>query len=540
MRRCFFAALLLVGCAFALGAFTGAARATPPDCDETTALCTEPVDAIGYGGAYTGHDEPSLLFYSNTAGSGNSNFYKLQLPSDPKVLPNQSGTGGTWNFQLHPAFWLGMALCDNQSAPEFTHAACTPDSDTNIFDGSDPAAPDYIGKHPGTAFLELQFYPPGWAPWPPGVSCDATKWCAAMAIFSLNQDQNTGTLNNDDCLGSVGLEPANFAFITLSGAPHAPAGPLDQTDATYTPSAATDLFMGSGDVLAIDIHDGAAGLTTIVHDLTTGQTGSMTASAANGFAQILFQPTSATCHQAPYTFRPMYATSSEHTRVPWAAHSYNVAFSDEIGHFEYCSVVAADGSCTSNNEPSLDDDDTGCFPPAFSTLVQIGGCTSTDNDFDGTSYQPVWPGADPNRGQDKKYHPSSILFTSPLFGGSQNYSRVAFEADLPRIEAADFGGICNRLTGANCVNPPPGANFYPIYTTADPKKVDSGSKELESSSCIWQLGGTNLKGTTNTFGGNSTAEFGPLLFSNYPNPNPANRNRTNNFRNVLGSNPGPA
>ena len=53
-------------------------------------------------------------------------------------------------------------------------------------------APDYIGKHPGTAFLEVQFYPPGWAPWPPGVSCDATKWCAAMAIFSLNQDQNTG------------------------------------------------------------------------------------------------------------------------------------------------------------------------------------------------------------------------------------------------------------------------------------------------------------------------------------------------------------
>ena len=78
-----------------------------------------------------------------------------------------------------------MALCDNQSAPEFTHAPCTPDSDTNIFDGTDPNGADYIGKHPGTAFLELQFYPPGWAPWPPGVSCDPTKWCAAMAIFSL-------------------------------------------------------------------------------------------------------------------------------------------------------------------------------------------------------------------------------------------------------------------------------------------------------------------------------------------------------------------
>ena len=79
--------------------------------------------------------------------------------------------------------------------------------------------------------------------------------------------------------------------------------------------------MNSGDKLTVDIHDGAAGLTVIVHDLTTGQTGSMTASAANGFAQVLYEPTSATCHQAPYTFRPMYATSSEHTRVPWAAHT---------------------------------------------------------------------------------------------------------------------------------------------------------------------------------------------------------------------------
>ena len=62
----------------------------------------------------------------------------------------------------------------------------------------------------------------------------------------------------------------------------------------------------------------------------------MTASVANGFAQILFEPASSTCHESPYAFRPMYSTSSEHTRVPWAAHTYNVAFSDEIGHFEYC------------------------------------------------------------------------------------------------------------------------------------------------------------------------------------------------------------
>ena len=526
----------ILAAALALGVLTGSARAAVPDCDEPTALCTEPVDSIGYEGGYTGHDEPSLLFYSDTPGSGNSSLYHVQLPTDPTLLPNQAGTAGTWNFQLHPAYWFGMALCDNESGPEFTHAPCVPDSDSNIFDGTDETAPDYIGRHPGTAFLEVQFYPPGWAPWPPGVSCDASKWCAAMAIFSLNQNQNTGVLNNDDCLNTVGVEPANFAFLTKSGVPHAPPGPLDLTNDSFTPNPATDLFMNSGDRLTLDIHDGAAGLTVIVHDLTTGGTGSMTASAANGFAHVLFEPNPSTCHQEPYTFRPMYATSSEHTRVPWAAHSYNVAASDEIGHFEYCDTVAEEGGdCLSNGADELDGDDTGCFSAAFSLFVQIGGCIATDNDFDGTSYQPVWPGTNPNRGQDRKYHPTPITLTSPVFNGSQNYDRVAFEADLPRIEAADFGGICNRFTGANCVNPPPGANFYPIYST--------GTSTLNPSSrghCVWQFGGPFIKGTTNTFGGNSAAEYGPLLFSFYPNPNPAIRLRANNFRNVLSANPCPA
>ena len=194
MRRLLGGSLAAVAVLLLTGLFGGAAHAATLNCSEPYALCAETVDSIGYGGEYTGHDEPSLLFYSGTAGSGNSNLYNLQLPTDPKVLPNQAGTAGTWNFQLHPAF---------------THAPCTPDSDTNIFDGTNPAGPDYIGKHPGTAFLELQFYPPGWAPWPPGVSCDATQWCAAMAIFSFNSDQNSGVNNKASCLNSVGVEPAN-------------------------------------------------------------------------------------------------------------------------------------------------------------------------------------------------------------------------------------------------------------------------------------------------------------------------------------------
>jgi len=532
MRRLLGGSLAAVAAVVLSGFFVGSAKAVIPQCSEPYALCAESNDSIGYGGEYTGHDEPSLLFYSNTAGSGNSNLYHLTIPSDPKVMPNQAGTAGTWNFQLHPAFWLGMALCDNQSAPEYTHDPCVADSDSNIFDGTDETQADYIGHHPGTAFLELQFYPPGWAPWPPGVSCDASKWCAALVTFSYNLNQNTNVANNADCLNTVGIEPANFAFITRSGTPHAPPGPLDQTLGTFTPNPSTDLFMSSGDELTVDIHDGSAGLTTIINDHTTGQTGAMTASAANGFAQILYEPSSPTCNESPYSFRPMYSTASEHTRVPWAAHTYNVAFSDEIGHFEYCSAVSDEGGeCTAGGDGDADDD--GCFDASFSLLVPIGGCIATDNDFDGVPYQRVWPGTDPNRGQDKKYHPSPIVFTSPLFNAWQNYSRVAFEADMPRIEAADFGGHCDRFTGTGCTNPPPGVNFYPIYSTGVSNPGRHGH-------CVWQLGGTYIKDTTNTFGGNSTAEFGPLLFSFYPNPNPAVRRRTNNYRNVLSYNPCPA
>ena len=145
------------------------------------------------------------------------------------MLPNQDGTAGTWNFQLHPAFWLGMALCDNQSAPEFTHAPCTPDSDTNIFDGTDPAGADYIGKHPGTAFLEVQFYPPGWAAVAARASAATpTKWCAAMAIFSLLPGpEHAASLNNADCLAPCRDRAGQLRLHHEERGPARAAGPLD-------------------------------------------------------------------------------------------------------------------------------------------------------------------------------------------------------------------------------------------------------------------------------------------------------------------------
>jgi hypothetical protein len=125
----------------------------------------------------------------------------------------------------------------------------------------------------------------------------------------------------------------------------------------------------------------------------------MVAGPRNGFAQVVFDQNAATCTEKPYAFHPMYSTSSEDTRVMWAAHSYNVAFSDEIGHFEYCPKVDHfAGSCVSPATASdpggtdADDQDGNCAPANDSTLVQIDGCTGSDGDFDGPAYQATWPG----------------------------------------------------------------------------------------------------------------------------------------------------
>jgi hypothetical protein len=455
----------------------------------------------------------------------------------------------TWNFELHPAFWFGMALCDNQSAPEYTNT-CRPDSDTNIKEGADPSKPDYIGYHAGSAYMEMQFYPPGWAQWPPGVSCSATQWCAALNVDSYSVNMNTNVPNNDACLSQAGVEPVAFAFITKSGKPQAPVDPTTVFSPPFsqiTPDPNQDLMMNPGDTIVLDMHDSWQGFVVDIYDATTHQSGSMIAGAGNGWSHVLYQPGSSSCNTEPYSFHPMYSTSSEQTRVPWAAHSYNVAFSDEIGHFELCSSVdESSGLCSTPDEPLFIDgqfnpafDDYGCFGPTdFGSIVPVGGCLGTDTpDFDGVPYQAsAWPG----NGNDANT-PAPMTFTSPLIDGRVNYNRVAFEADLPRIEAPDLGGTCDRNTGVGCTNPPTPTAFYPIYTTgtADLYGTD-GRGRGHDRACVWQLGGPDYPGTTNTFGGTSTAEYGPLLQSLYPGVGYTPSYRYNNFRQILQVNPCPS
>ena len=488
-------------------------------CQDRPFLCLDPYHSIGENGAYTGHDEPSVQFTSHRPGTGGRRLlYYVRLPQDPPKPPKQDGTGGTWDFQLRATFWLSITMCDTESSPNYTKS-CKPNSDANArFRSNDPRSPHYIGKSPGNAFMELQFYAPGWVPQFDGFGCTATKWCANMTIDSLSDQDNTGIAQNSDCLENhflVGEEPINWAYITKSGVSQAPANPLALSDDPNLTGLVVDphkaLLMNPGDELRVFMHDTDAGYRVDITDLTTGASGSMTASIANGFGHVLFQPDAKKCHVKPYAFHPMY-DSAVPRGTTWAAHTTNVGASDEIGHFEYCD--AADPvtlACTSPGvgDPQLDEDDQYCLDGSnYPGAQPIIGCLLDDGDFDGTSYQFDWPGTSKDAVVDQRLHETPFRFTIPTSGG-RPLEHVAFETDLPRIERGEPGSPqpeCDRVTGAHCVNPPPGSEFYPIYTVAR----DDGR-------CWFQQGGVHIPGTIKRFGGSSKTEYGQeVLFVHYP------------------------
>jgi hypothetical protein len=84
--------------------------------------------------------------------------------------------------------------------------------------------------------------------------------------------------------------------------------------------------------------------------------------------------------------------------------------------------------------------------------------------------------------------------------------------------AQDNPPFCDDTTGANCVNPPNGAAFYPFFTTGNHNRT-----------CTWQEGGNFIPGTIDHFGGSSTTEFGRLLETLYPNPGFTASSQIDNF-----------
>ena len=494
-------------------------------------LCTDPRGTWGGrfedNGVYVGHDEPSVKFISSAPGTGNDMTYITRLGKDPKGKPTVSPKGKTVSdyAELSPAPWFGLPICDPKSYPQ---NPCTPDSDSNSGAINDPNAA-------GSAFLELQFYPPGYQPFVDAISCDPTHWCAAVTIDSLESQFNFANLN-PNC-----EEPVNFAYLQRNGVPAGPPSPQLTNVSTFTPNNQT-LMMNSGDTLAVTIRDTPHGLLTAIADLTTHQTGFMVASGSNGFMNTDYK----TCNGTPFNFHPEYNTAKKQNQVPWAALEGGVLMQQEIGHFEPCSSLTnslpysaspggqtfsdprtaqtcvggfegagkvgegpcslstglcqnatteGGGACSTNNAASgalCEFSDMTCVPAGprpvdfNGTVVKlswpISGCQDNffqngDLDFDGSSYIRDWPDGSPN-------HPRSFAYIGP-FSNGKSYPKIQFETDVAGSE-----NDCNVTTGAGCTAPPRGAKFYPFWTLGHGGRL----------ACVWNFGDVNPGHTRRAFG----------------------------------------
>jgi hypothetical protein len=448
-------------------------------------LCTDPKGykngkAAPYldNGWYVGHDEPSVKFISSAPGSGNTMTYLAKIPVDPRQAPTPSGSVTNYG-QLSVAPWFGLPICDPDSYPQNN---CTPDSDSNVGLETANAA--------GSAFMELQLYPPGYTPFVDSESCSVTKWCAALTIDSLECNYNFATCN-PSC-----EEPVNFSFLQTDGVPTGPPSPQLADVSSFLPNSKT-LLINQGDVLEISITDPPQGFTTTIRDLTTHQTGYVTASAANGFMNTNIN----TCDGTPYMFHAEYNTASINNRVPWAALEGGVLMEQEIGHSEVCSFPKGARTVDVNGVATTAWADAN---QCFANRYQNG-----DLDFDGLSYQKfAWPNGSRN-------HPTAFEYVGPFTNG-KTYPKVQFETDV-----SGSANLCDTATGAGCTVPPISAKFYPFWSLSP---LSSGyrsytadtSSGARTTACVWNFG-TDLPSTVENFG--KDAQYGAPDLSWYGGTN---------------------
>ena len=181
--------------------------------------CTEIAanDENGFedNGHYVGHDEPDIGFFSFQRGSSNDMTYHTVFRSTRH--PAVDGVRRIdARIQLTPAIWFGLTMCDTESYPEGSKV-CKRDSDSNV---QVPPRPN----HAGAAFMELQMYPPGFAP---AISCDQTHWCAALTIDSLQADY--GALHDPAPSSRRSVQPQllRAGQLRVSDPQRSPGGPPD-------------------------------------------------------------------------------------------------------------------------------------------------------------------------------------------------------------------------------------------------------------------------------------------------------------------------
>jgi hypothetical protein len=466
-------------------------------------MCADPRGSdegrLNDNGHYIGHDEPSVRFISTRPGSGGDTTFTERLPVDPAARPTVQTPGRdvTHWFELSLAPWMSTTVCDPHSDPL---TACVPRSDANAPHGRYPGA--------GAAFVELQFYPPGFAPFVDSISCDNQHWCSALTIDSVECTASGAC--NDNC-----IEPVNFSFIQTDGVPPGPASPQLSTLATFTPNART-LRMNPGDKIRVRLFDarirGGHALEAKETDLTTGRSGFMVASAANGFMNT--DPFD--CTGTPFNFQPEYSTARAQNVLPWGIGPYMINNQFEIGHFEPCTRARGFSTLTigtfsdtyfnrchgpyetaRDTSASFEPDDSPCYragdthggsaPPNLVTGCDVFFDAVGDLDYDGSSYRADWPSS-----TVPGPFPTPFLQEQPTTVQGATYPRIQFVTDA---SATELNTNCNLSSGAGCVLPPKGpGHFYPYWTQA---KV--------AGTCVWEFGNMH---NGNTFG--RDAQYGSV------------------------------
>jgi hypothetical protein len=507
-------------------------------------------------GNYIGHDEPDMTFLSNQPGSGNDVTWNETLPVDPSAAPTVGMPGSDvshW-FELSPAPWFSMAMCDPYSYPQLP---CVPESDTNA-----PTCPKAFNcpsnSYPGagSAVMEMQLYPPGNPPWVDNESCSDAGWCAAITIDSLECTDQYATCQ-PNC-----EEPINSAFIQTNGVPTGPAGPGDSDFDTAVSNKDT-LIMKPGDQISIHMFDapapkvkGALGgkdaFEVVINDLTQHTSGFMQASAANGF-----QYSDMNCNTALANWQPEYNTATSGNIIPWAALQTDISTEYETGHFEACSSVTGsypppppseqlpppafygsnynpfdpydtggtystcvggdegsggegdettDGLCYAANDTHAGwDQGSGKTKGPDIALCEDNFTQNGDLDFDGTPYRTEWP----TSASPTSLYPSSFVESLPTTNGKQ-YPQYYFQTDVALSESICKGTTippANRVSTKGCAVLPAGSEvdqpghtaFYPYWS-----EVDTSGK------CAIEFGNVSSGTGVNDFG--KDAEYGADQF----------------------------
>jgi hypothetical protein len=245
------------------------------------------------------------------------------------------------------------------------------------------------------------------------------------------------------------VEVPNFAFLQKNGVPAGPPSPQLQNLSTFTPNSQT-LLMNPGDTIRVSIHDTSAGLFTGIRDLTTGTSGFIVASVANGYMNTNVH----SCKGTPFAFHPEYSSASRNNIVPWTALQLGPGLAVETGHYE---------------SPDGDADDTYC--PQLPSGQPA--CISTDFDFDGVPYHAGnWP-----TGFTPTSTKAAALAMLPL--ASHRVGPVSNGSGYPSFELESIAGFTmSEVSNCNILQPdqcsvdnlgslvPTWGGFYPFYSRA--------------------------------------------------------------------------